>query len=262
MFLRSLMRPGIPRLTLLFLLFSSVVAAELSVTSKWRIEQAIQRCHATDNALTYAAYWGNSVTEGNRETVCIAEHFAQLANWEGDEWLEEKAPVFISSCRVQAQKNDEEYSKCLQNGVRVITQQISSSCKELGEEGLWDESRCKDLISYIFITKFDKILLAQRPFLTKVMDNKVFQLLCHPITAILFLILFVIDVLVWIDPGNWMRVSKMALFVGSIISLSFFLKGQWRFLGMGIAVLTSVGAITWNHITAGMKSKRKVKKKK
>jgi hypothetical protein len=262
MFLRLMMRSQIPRVLFLVLFLCGPAAAELSITSKWRIEQAIQRCKETDNALSYASYWGDSVTDLNRETVCVAEHFAQLANLEGDEWLETNAPVFIRSCRVQSKKSGGEYAQCLQNGIKTVTQQLSSSCRELEEEGLWEEVRCKELISYIFIAKFDEILKAQRPLLTKAMDHKFLRILGHPVAAVLVLILFVMDVLIWIDPGNWMRVSEIALVTGIIISVSFFLEGPWRFLSAGVAILIATGAIIWNHMTAGMASQRKTKKKK
>ncbi|HQP10021.1 MAG TPA: hypothetical protein PKV41_01400 [Candidatus Omnitrophota bacterium] len=255
------MRLKLSHLIFLFLLLPDLAIAELSVTSKWRIEQAIQRCNATGNALTYTKYWGDSVNDENRETVCIAEHFAQLATFEGEEWLENDASAFIKDCMVKSNKDAKEYQACLQAGVETVTQQLSSACRELGAEGLWDKDQCKHLISYIFITKFDDVLKKHRPILIQAMDNRFLGFLFHPVAATLLLMVFVLDVLILIDPGNWMRVSKVALVAGGVMCLSFFLEGQWRFLGMGVSVLISVMAIVWGHITALLNPKRKKTKR-
>jgi len=247
-------------LSLFCLFITTPVSAELSVTNQWRIEQAIQHCKATDNALNYNEYWGNTVTEKNRETVCIAEQFAQLATFEGDRWLEHKAAAYIKECRENSQRNEKKYNACLQAGVKSITNELSSSCGELGKEGLWDAGRCRRLVSYIFLKNFNKVLKAHRPLMKKLMDFKLLGLLFNPIFAIMLLVLYVLDIVLLTDPGNWMRISKPVLIIGIAILVSMFLEGAPRFIGMGSAVLMSIGAILWNHLRMVMKKKKKFTK--
>ncbi len=91
----------------------------------------------------------------------------------------------------------------------------------------------------------------------KIADFKFLGLLFNPIVAIIFLIFFVFDVVVLTDPGNWMRISKPVLFIGIIILVTMFLEGTLRLIGMGIAVLMSIGAIIWNHLRGVIKKKKK-----
>ena len=236
---------------------SGIVAAELSVTNQWRIEQSVHRCGKTDNALTYPEYWEDTITDENRETVCMAEQFAQLVAVEGEGWLKNEGVKFINKCKTQSKGNDAKYYACLQAGLEKITKQLSSSCKELGEEGLWDEGRCRRLVSYIFMTDFDKVMQANRPLITKVMDSKILKLLFSPIAAIILLILYVLDVVLLTDPGNWMRIPRFGFIVGTIILGTWFFQGELRFIGMGVAVLICVGGIIRNHIRVLFKPDKK-----
>ena len=118
--------------TICFLSFLSllpgVAAAELSVTNKWRIEEAARHCTATGHELVYAEYWGDTVTDESRETTCIAEQFANLVIFEGDEWLDDKAPAFIKECREKAERDNKKYSSCLQTGLKALLQKLTFSC--------------------------------------------------------------------------------------------------------------------------------------
>ncbi|MCK5083456.1 MAG: hypothetical protein KAR31_11160, partial [Candidatus Omnitrophica bacterium] len=83
-----------------------IVAAELSVVNQWRLEQATHRCGEMDNAITFPEYWRNSVTDENRETVCMAEQFAKIAAEEGDEWLKNASVEFIEKCKGVNEKDN------------------------------------------------------------------------------------------------------------------------------------------------------------
>ncbi|MCK5177926.1 MAG: hypothetical protein KAR32_00215 [Candidatus Omnitrophica bacterium] len=239
------------------LLSPDIAAAELSMINQWRIEQAIDRCQRTDNTLIFPEYWGTTVTDENRETVCMAEQFARLAALEGDGWLKNKALEFINQCKTESEGNDTQYYTCLQAGLTKVTKELSSSCEELGEAGLWDGNRCRRLVSYIFIKDFDKVMQSNRPIVEKMMDSKTLKLLFSPIAAIILLLLYVLDVVLLTDLGNWWRIPKFGFLVGSVILGSWFLHGELHFAGMGAAVLICVGGIILNHIMVKSKSDKK-----
>ncbi|MCK5178471.1 MAG: hypothetical protein KAR32_03000 [Candidatus Omnitrophica bacterium] len=207
-----------------------------------------------DNAITFPEYWRNSVTDENRETVCMAEQFAKLAAEDGEKWLQDRSVEFIDKCRELSAKDKTKYYQCLWKGVETIAKQVSSPCKELGDEGLWDEARCGRLISYIFTQGFNKVLLDNRPIVEKARDNKILKILFGPIAATILLLLYVLDVVLLTDPGNWWRIPKFGLVVGTIILVSWFLPDQWGFLGVSAAVFICVGGIIRNHIMALFKS--------
>ena len=244
------------------LLFIAIPSwAELSVTSKWRIEQAIHRCKQTDNMLTHSDYWGDSVTADNQETVCIAEQFAQQAASDGDAWLQNKSGEFINQCKEQAEGSDDKYFACLNEGVQAVLNQLTSTCKELGQEGLWDTARCNRLVSYIFLRDFDQVLAQHQPLLKKLAAIRWLRLLFNPITALAFLLAYVLNVILWIDPGNWMRVPKVVMVVGIMILVSMFLENEWRLLGFALATIISVVMIIFDHIKRITSPKTKEKKK-
>ncbi|MBN1869762.1 MAG: hypothetical protein JW847_04200 [Candidatus Omnitrophica bacterium] len=237
------------------------VSAELSVTGKWRIEQAVQQCEKTGHAITYPEYWKDSVTEENRETVCVAEQFAQLVAVEGEDWLEQKSVAFIQQCKTQSKEDNTKYYSCLQAGLKeVMDGFFSSSCQEVGDEGLWDKDMCQRLVSYIFLKDFDKIFKDQRPLIEKLMDDKILKYVFSPIGAIILLVLFVLDLVFLTGSGNWPKISTSGLMVGTVILVSWFLKDKWRFIGMGVAVAASGTGIILNHILALFKTDKKKRK--
>lgn len=236
---------------------AEIAAAELSVTNQWRIEQSVDYCGKTNNTLAYPEYWGSTVTDENRETVCLAEQYAQFVALEGGQWLENQGVEFINQCKAYSKGDNTKYFSCLREGLQQVTNQISSSCQELGDEGLWEEDRCRRLVTYIFIKDFDKILQTNRPLIKKLMDIKILKILFNPVTAIVLLLLFVLDIVLLTDPGNWMRVPGFGFLVGTIILASWFFQGELRFIGMGGAVLICVGGIIRNHILVVFKPDKK-----
>jgi hypothetical protein len=180
---------------------------------------------------------------------------------DGDPWLKHAGVEFINQCKkTKSEGGDTAYYTCLQTGLKKVTGQLSGPCKELGEEGLWDEARCQRLISYIFIKEFDEVLRANRPILQKLMDRKVLNFLSNPILAIILLLLYVLDIVFWTDPGNWYRIPKFGFIVGALILISWFLDDQYRFLGIIVAVLICVGGIIRNHVLVLLKNKKKKEK--
>jgi len=113
------------------------------------------------------------------------------------------------------------------------------------------------LVSYIFIQKFDKVLTAHRPLIKKAMDVKLFRSLFTPIAAIICLVLFVLDVVILTDRGNWMRIPRFGFIVGTIILASLLLGEEFQFLGTGAAVIVSIIAIAWNHVKLIIKPEKK-----
>ena len=187
----------------------------------------------------------------------MAEQFAQLVSDEGEGWLENKSLEFINQCKTHSAGNNTKYYSCLEMGLKKVTKQLSSSCQELGEEGLWDEDRCARLVSYIFIKDFDTIMQANRPLIEKVTGSKVLNSLFNPIVAIVLLILYVLNIVLLVDPGNWSGTSKFCFVVGAIILGSWFLKSEFRFFGMGGAILICVGGIILSYIKMLFKPDKK-----
>ena len=248
-------------LSVFCLFVAGVAVAELSVTSQWRIEQAKHRCDTTENAIVYTEYWQDSVTDENRETVCMAEQFAKIAAEEGDEWLKNASVEFIEKCKGVNEKDNAKYYSCLRIGLEKISKQLSSSCKELEDEGLWDAARCERLVSYIFIKEFNKVLMDHRSIVEKAMENEILKFLFGPIPAIIMLLLYVIDIVLITDPGNWWRIPKLGLIVGTIILVSWFLPDQWKFLCLSFAILICIVGILGNHVAGLFKSDKEKKRR-
>jgi hypothetical protein len=224
-------------------------SAELSVTNTWRIEQAQNWCDNEQNRLTYGEYWQETVTEENRQTVCVAEQFAkQIADDQGDKWLDTKAVGYIKKCKERTGKDAALYYKCLGQVIDQVTKELTVPCQELGDEGLWETARCGRLISYIFIQRFEDIVQDLRPAHIKMMDVKLLRLLFTPVVAIVLLFMFVLDVVLLIDPGNWMRVPRISFFVGVVVLVSFFVPKEYNFVGLGVVVAWLLLSIIWNHV--------------
>ena len=94
------------------------------------------------------------------------------------------------------------------------------------------------------------------------MDILVLRLLFNAFGAIIVLILYVVDVMLVIDPGNWMRFLKVVVIAGAVILVSLFLKEQWRFVGMAASFLLSLSAIIFSHAKMLLSKERREKKKK
>lgn len=223
--------------------------ADLSVTNAWRIEQAQNWCDSEHNKIIYDEYWQGTVTDENRQTVCVAEQFAkQITDDQGDKWLAAKALEYIRRCKERTGKDMSLYYTCLEQVMDQTTKELTVPCQELGSEGLWEAPRCSRLISYIFIQRFEKILRDIRPVHVKLMDVKLLRLLFNPIVAIVLLFMFVLDIVLLVDPGNWMRVPRISFFVGIVILVSFFVPKEYNFVGLGVVVAWLVLSIVWNHV--------------
>jgi len=182
-------------------------------------------------------------------------------NLESNPKIEQRLKEFAI---LHQQGNDEWFSElcfCILTANSQAKRAIAIQ-QELGAEGLWDEKRCSRLVSYIFIQKFDKILTANRPLIDKVMGIKMLRSLFTPVVAIICLILFVLDIVVLTDRGNWFRIPRFVLTVGTIILASFFFGEIFQFFGTGGAVIVSISAIIWNHVKLIMESEKKEKKRR
>lgn len=147
-------------LAFVYLLMSTIAFAELSEISTQRIKQGIARCEETNNELIYKKYWRDLVKPENLKSVCMVEQFADQVAADGDQWLENNAGGLIDLCR--AQPNDQKsYFSCLKASLDKIATGLSNSCVELGVEKLWGEDKCRRLVSYIFMKKFETILKAK-----------------------------------------------------------------------------------------------------
>jgi len=236
-----------------------IAAAELTVTTQWRIEQASETCTESGNALTFPDYWGEGVTDENHETVCIAEQFALLLKDDGQGWLDNASAIFIDTCKEAGGDDDVKYYQCLQKGLKKITKQVSAPCQELGEEGLWDEDLCRQLVSYVFIDDFQQVMEAHRPVLEKLAERETLHVIFGPIAAVIAMLLYVLDVVIWTDPGNWWRIPKFGSLVGALILGAWFLSSPWNLLGTAAAVCICVGGMVRNHILDAISPKRKKK---
>jgi hypothetical protein len=232
-----------------------IVFGELSVTNKWRIEQATLRCTESNNAIRYQEYWQDSVSDENEEVVCMAEQVADLiVTEEADEWLEKKAIELIESCKNDAKRDMRIYFLCLQKNLDRNTRIVSSPCKEFGREQLWDQEQCSRLVSFIFMKRFEGVLEENKPQIQKVhtsidkiKDVKVVRTVFNPIIAIIFFYLLALAIVFLIDRGNWMRVSRWGFVTGPFIVISCFFSGGWRFFLAGIAIITLIVLVLWNR---------------
>jgi len=241
--------------------------AELSVTSQWRIEQADHRCRTTGNAITYKEYWGDAVTDDTKETICMAEQFADLVVMDGDPFLEKQGVELIQQCKKQTKNDMNKYFMCLKKNLEQVTKVLSSPCRELGEAQLWEEEMCRRLVSFIFVQRFEKIMEVNRPPMEKLklwvdkLGNMVaVNVLFNPIMAVLCLIVFIADVVLIVDRGNWTRASKMCIIVGMIILVSCYVKEGLRTFSSIIAILVTVSAVAWNHLKSKFGFDRKKRK--
>jgi len=187
--------------------------------------------------------------------VCIAEQFAIQAADDGNRWLDKKAVPMIESCKMQGENDENVYFYCLQANLKQITNALSSPCAELGDLKLWDEQICRNLISYIFVQDFEKVLEANKPpveriwsLLDKASRNMLIIYLFNPITAILLLIFLVFDIILFLSPGNWFYASKMSLIFGPAIFISCFLKQGMLVLCAGIVIVSLLMIIVSSHI--------------
>jgi len=256
-------------LLILLCLFAPVaVFGELSVTNKWRIEQATRQCAENHNAIQYREYWQDTVSKESDEVVCMAEQVAGLIVAEGDEWLDKKALELIENCKEQAKKDMSVYFLCLQKNLDRTTRIISSACTELGKENLWDKEQCKRLVTFIFMKKFEVVLEEHKPQIKKINASideikkvKVVRTLFNPIMAIIFFYLLALVVVFWIDGGNWMRISIWGFVTGPFIIASCILQGGWRFFLSGIAILILLIFVLCVQRKAVLKFINKIKKK-
>jgi hypothetical protein len=254
-------------LAILFLAASDTVYAELSITDQWRLEQAVNKCEKSNNELRYPEYWGDAVTEENKETLCMAEQYSELVVLDGDTWLKDKAVPMIQQCREDANIKKHVYFSCLQENLERVTKAISAPCQKLGAEQLWDEKMCQRLISYIFVLKFEKVLEASKPWgerilsrIDRVKDVAVLRIVFNPVTAIIFLILYVLDVVVLVEPGNWMRASQMGFMAGLAILGNCLAQGGLRYSISGVIMVVLGIAVIWNHINIGDKLNKEIGK--
>jgi len=143
-------------LVFVYLLVGSTAFAELSEFSLRRVEIGIEQCDAVNNELIYKEYWKDSVKPENLKAVCIAEQFADQVASSGEAWLKGQAKRLIDLCESQSDSQESNFS-CLKMTLDKTAMQISSSCVELGLQGIWDEGKCRRLVSYIFMKKFEAI---------------------------------------------------------------------------------------------------------
>jgi len=240
------------------------IESKLSLTSTWRIEQAERHCDQSNNELIYKEYWDNSIKPENQKTVCMAEQFADQVAADGDNWIETKAGELIEQCEKQGRKEKKIYFLCLRKNLEKNASILSSPCKELGEQGLWDQQKCEHLVSYIFMKKFDKVLASSNSLLERFkfaldrMSKKTLvKFFINPVVAILVFILFVLDVVFLIEKGSWMRVTKVGLFLGPLLLFVCFLKDGIALLLSGITIIIIFLIIGWNHRKVTSKPKEK-----
>lgn len=239
------------------------IESTLSMINTWKIQTAIKRCGNSNNELIYKEYWTDSVGSEDMESTCIAEQFADQAAEEGDVWLDKKAEKLIEECERQGQRAPEMYYLCLKNNLRRVTNTLSSPCKELGEQNLWNEQSCAHLISYIFMEKFNKILNPKKPLLERfkltldrISKNTFVYFFINPLVAIIVFIFFVVDVVYLIEKGTWMHVTRVGLFMGPLLLISCFTKDGTRLLLSGIIIIAIFLISRWNHQVAKLKSKK------
>jgi len=140
------------------LLASTTVYAELSMVNKQRVGKGMLECKEENNELIYKDYWKDSVKPENLKSVCMAERFADQVAAEGEIWLENEAVALIYLCGEDPDSRKSFFS-CMRTRLDEVAEDISEPCVELGSEKLWSEDKCKRLVSYIFLNKFNRIFL-------------------------------------------------------------------------------------------------------
>jgi len=240
------------------------IESKLSLTSTWRIEQAVRRCDQSNNELTYKEYWGDSPKPENQKTICIAEQFADQVAADGDGWIEASAGTLVEKCEQQSNGREDIYSFCLKRNLEKNSRILSVPCKELGEKKLWDQRKCEHLVSYIFMTNFDDAARSNLTLwdkITRIFDrlskNIWVNFFINPVTAILAFILFVLDVVFLIEKGTWMRVTKIGLIIGFLLIIASFTKGGLRLFLSGFTIIVIFSIIGWNHRAVKKKPEKK-----
>ena len=185
----------------------------------------------------------------------MAEQFADLALLDGDDWLENKAAAYIKECRTKSKDDETAYFTCLGKGVDSVVAALATPCRELGAAQLWDENMCQQLIGFIFVKKFEGVLEANQPLfkrflsiLDKFNEVKSMRVIFNPAAALVILFLYFLDVVILVEPGNWMKITKMGLGIGLAILASCFTSGGLRVLISGIVVLVLAVGFIWNHV--------------
>jgi len=241
-----------------------MVKPELSLTSTWRIEQAIARCDQTHNELMYKEYWKDFVKPENRKTVCMAEQFADQVAADGDHWLAKRGEELIEQCQEKGREDKKIYFLCLKKNLEQAVKMLSPPCKELGEKKLWSQQKCEHLVSYIFMKKFDQVLESRKSLwerfklaLDSLNQMTLVKFFINPVIAILVFIFFVLDVVFLMEKGTWMQVTKTGLFMGPLLLLSSFAHDGIRTLLSGIVIVIMLFIIGWNHRRAVLKPKKK-----
>jgi len=142
-------------MSLLVLIVPEWAHAQLSDLSKSRIQRAAVQCEEMNNELIYKEYWKDSVKPENLETVCLAEKYSDQVAADGDFWLQVNTETLMQDCKEQTQKDRNMYFLCLKQNLLEKAHNVSEPCVELGKEKLWDEEKCRQLVSYIFIKNFE-----------------------------------------------------------------------------------------------------------
>ena len=247
-----------------YLLMASTAFAELSEVNAKRIKRGVDRCEKINNELTYTEYWGDSIAPENLKVICIAEKFAHQVAAVGKPWLKNDAGELIDQCKEEGKKDRQIYYLCLQQNLEKNVRTLSLPCRELGAEKLWSEQECRHLVSYIFMTRFEKVLKSKmtlyenlEALADRISGNIWLKLLVNPAMATLFFIALVYDVLYLSKHGSWMRVTKVSFAFGPLLLLTCFPKGGMSILSSGgIMLLMSLGVI-WNHLGIKITFKRK-----
>jgi len=201
----------------------------------------------------------------------MAEQMAVLIVAESDPWLEKEAVELITGCKKHAKNDMSVYFLCLQENLDRMTKSISLPCIELGREKLWGKKQCDRLVSFILMENFEVVLDKNtskikkvHSSIDKIKDVRAVRTIFNPLLAFIFFYILSITIVLVIDKGNWMRVSKWGFITGPFIIISCFLQGGWRFFIAGIAtgtIVVYIIMIEWEKIVKYIKKIReKIKK--
>lgn len=237
---------------------------KLSLSNSLKIEQAVKRCEQSNNELVYKKYWGDSIDSENQNSTCVAEQFADQLAADGNIWIETMAVDLIEQCEKQGRKEKKIYFYCLEKNLKSKVNILSSPCKELGKQGMWDYPACKDLVSYIFMEKFDNVLKHNTSLWERFnlaldgLSKGIFiKFFINPVMAILVFVLFVLDVVFLIEKGTWMRVTKTGLGISPVLLIACFTKGGIQLLFSAIVMVVMFAFIVFNHYKFPKKPKKK-----
>lgn len=251
-------------LAVVYLLTASTAFAELSADNAKKIKRGVDRCKQVNNELTYTEYWGDTVAPESLNVVCIAEKFAHQVAAKGNSWLKAGAVELIQYCKEEGIRDKRIYYNCLQENLEQNVGVISAPCRELAAEKMWSEQECRHLVSYIFMSRFEKVLKSQMTLQEhleaigdRVSGNIYLKLLANPIVAILFFLVMIYDILYLSKNGSWMRVSRISIVIGPLLMLSCFPKGGLNILSSGGIMLLMLLVILWNHFGIKIEFKRK-----